>query len=137
MTVVTPYPPAQEMQAHAPSMFDQDTADNVVPVGRVTRPGLINAVSLFPAWTRAGTNTNYRTYTLYNRGAAGAGTAVVAQLAATSGVDFTRMVEKVITLGAAADRQVVVGDVLEWVTSATGSGAPDPGGNLVVQQSNG
>jgi hypothetical protein len=129
------HPPDLTMTADVPSMFDADGADRVTMVGRVRYPGTINSVEFIPNWTRAGANTNYRTLSLYNRGTAGAGTALVATLALTSGVDLTKFVSKTITLGAAADRAVAVGDVLQWVTSPTGSGAPDAGGRVIVQQS--
>lgn len=128
------HPPDLTMTADVPSMFDQDTADQIALVGRVRYPGTINSVEFIPNWTRAGTDTNYRTLNLYNRGTAGAGTTLVATLALTSGVDLTKFVAKSITI-TAANAAVAVGDVLEWVSSATLTGAPDVGGKVIVQQS--
>lgn len=127
------WPPDLQTEADIPSMWDQDTADQVVMVARVQRPGAINSVEFIPGWTRSGANTNFRTLNLYNRGKTGAGTALVATLALTSGVDLTKFVAKVIPV-TAANAAIVVGDVLEWVSSPTGTGAPDVGGRVVVQQ---
>lgn len=35
----------------------------------------------------------------------------------------------------AANAKLAVGDLLEWVSTATGSGAPEVGGRVIVQQS--
>jgi hypothetical protein len=123
------------MSCDVPPMFNQDTADKITMLARVQRPGVVSSVEFVPAWTLTGANTNSRTLTLYNRGAAGAGTAVVAQLALTSGVNLTQFVPKVITLGTGAARAIVVGDILEWESLHVGTGLPDPGGRLIVQQS--
>lgn len=128
------YPPKLTTTFSVPQMFDADGSDQTV-THVIERPGLINSVALYPGWTMSGANTNTRTYTLLNLGQAGAGTAVVATLALTSGVNLTRGVAKTITLGAAADRVVVSGDTLMWRSAASGSGLPDPGGRVVIRQS--
>lgn len=131
------YPPDLTYTANAPERYDADDADFKTTVGRVRRPGVVNSVEFIPNRDMNGVNTNSRTYTLYNRGQSGAGTAVVAQLALTSGVNLENGVAKTITLGAAADRAIVVGDILEWESLHVGSGLPDPGGFIVVKQSMG
>lgn len=128
------YPVALEMRADAPSMFDTDGADRITMVGRVRYPGIVNSVEIIPNWTMAGANTNSRTYTLYNRGTSGAGTTAIATLALTSGVDLTKFASKAITI-TAANAVVAVGDVLEWESLHVGTGLPDPGGQVIVQQS--
>ena len=133
--MANPWPDDLQFVRDVGAMFDQDGSDKVDVVGRVMRPGVVNSVEFIPNWTMNGADTNSRTYTLYNRGSAGAGTAVVAQLALTSGVNLTKFVPKVITLGTGANRVVAVGDVLEWESLHVGTGLPDPGGKLVVQQS--
>lgn len=133
--MANPYPPALEFRAVLPQMFDNDAGDQVQVVGRVQRPGLVNSVEIIPNWSMSGANTNSRTYTLKNLGASGVGTAVVATLALTSGVNLSKGVAKVITLGDAADRDIVVGDILVWESTRVGTGLPDPGGLIVVQQS--
>ena len=131
------WPPGLEMQCDVPSMFDGDQQARRQSLGRCSRSGLINSVEYVPSWSLTGANTNYRTIAVYNRGQAGAGTALVASLDLTSGVDLTRGLAKALTLGAAADRVIAVGDHLEYISTATGTGAPDAGGRVIVQHTNG
>lgn len=133
----TGWPPALELSCDVPQMFDGDQQAQRQSLGRVERPGTVNSVEFIPNWTLSGANTNYRTLAVYNRGTSGAGTALVASLDLTSGVDLTRGVPKALTLGAGADRAVVVGDMLEWISTTTGTGAPAAGGRVIVQQTNG
>ena len=128
-----PYPRDLELTADVPSTFEADGADRRVMVGRVRYPGTISSVEFIPAWSLTGANTNSRTLTLYNRGTGGAGTTAIATLALTSGVDLTRSVSKAITI-TAANATVVVGDILEWESLHVGTGLPDPGGQVIVQQ---
>ena len=131
------YPRDLMYEMAAPAHYDNDGVDILTTVGRVRRPGVVNSVEIIPNRDMTGADTNSRTYTLYNRGQSGAGTAVVAQLALASGVNLENGVAKTITLGAAADRAVVLGDILEWQSLHVGTGLPDPGGLVVVKQSNG
>lgn len=122
-------------ECDVPSMFDGDNAAKRQSIGRIDKPGTINSVEFIPSWSLTGTNTNYRTIAVFNRGQAGLGTALVASLDLTSGVSLTRGLAKALTLGAGADRAVVVGDHLEYISTATGTGAPEVGGRVIVQQS--
>jgi len=128
------YPPDLTLAVDAPSMFDQDGADQQIVVGRVRYPGTVNSVEYIPGWSVTGANTNSRTLTLYNRGQSGAGTTAIATLALTSGVNLTKYQAKTITI-TAANAVVAPGDLLEWESLHVGSGLPDPGGQVVVQQS--
>ena len=127
------WPPDLTLEISIPQQFDADAADQLHTV-TVKRPGLINSVVFYPNWTVSGANTNTRTLSLINLGQSGAGSASCASLALTSGVNLTRGVSKEITLGTAANRTVAVGDVLAWRSIASGSGLPDPGGRVVIQQ---
>jgi hypothetical protein len=129
----TVWPPDLTMKADVPAMFDGDGNDRHVIVGRCRYKGVVNSVEFFPNWTMAGANTNSRTYSLVNRGTSGAGSTVIATLALTSGVDLTKYAAKTITI-TAANAAVNVGDVLDWVSEHAGTGLPDPGGLVVVQQ---
>ena len=96
--------------------------------------GVVTAVSYVPAATITGAATNNRTVNLVNKGAAGAGTTVIATLNFASGVNATADIAKVITLsGTAANKAVVAGDVLQWQSVHVGTGIADPGGLAVVQ----
>lgn len=132
--MANPYPPDLTHEADVPAHFDNDGADYVQMVGRVQKPGRVNSVEFIPNWSLTGTNTNYRTLTLYNRGTAGAGTTAIATLALTSGTDLVKFVPETVTI-TAANAVVAVGDLLQWVSTATGSGAPEVGGRVIVQQS--
>lgn len=123
------WPDDLEHRADIPAMFDQDTADQSVTIGRVRRPGRVNSVEFIPGWTQAGTNTNFRTLNLVNQTSG----LTVATLALTSGVDLTRGTAKPITI-TAANARIAVGDVLVWTSVATATGAADPGGQVIVQQ---
>ena len=127
------WPPDLTLQADSHAMFDQDTADRVTTVGRIRYPGTISSVEFIPNWSLTGTDTNFRTLSLINRGTAGLGNTTIATLALTSGVNLTKFIAKTIPI-TAANATVVVGDTLEWVTTATLTGAPDPGGRVIVQQ---
>lgn len=128
------HPPDLTMNADVRAVWDQDTADNIQTVGRCRFSGIVNSVEFVPSWNLTGTNTNLRTLNLYNRGTAGAGTTLIATLALSSGVNLTKYAAKVIPI-TAANATVAVGDMLVWSTSATGTGAPDVGGRVIVQQS--
>ena len=129
----TPWPDDLTIETQVGQMFDNAGGDQMA-MATVKRTGLVNSVVFYPNWSMSGANTNSRTYTLYNRGQSGAGTAVVATLALTSGVNLSKGVSKTITLGAAADRVVAIGDVLEWQSLHVLTGLPDPGGRVVIQQ---
>lgn len=102
-------------------------------VGEVISTGRVTEVTFMPEAAATGDNTNYRTYTLVNKGAAGSGTTVIATLAQTTGVNLTAFDEKTITLSAtAADLVVTEGDILAWVSTHTASGLADPGGVVKV-----
>ncbi len=96
--------------------------------------GKVTAVSYVPEAAATGDNTNARTFTLVNKGTAGSGTTVIATLALTTGVNLVASDEKAATLSAtAADLLVTAGDVLAWVSTATGTGVVDPGGAVIVK----
>lgn len=91
--------------------------------------GTVSAVTYTPLSAVTGANTNTRKLELINRGQAGAGTTVIASIQFDSGVNAAAMDEKALTLSAtAANLVVVAGDILEWKSSAVGTGLADPGG---------
>lgn len=94
--------------------------------------GVVTAVSYIPAATITGAATNNRTLNLVNKGAAGAGTTVIASLNFASGTNATADIARAITLGVAANRAVVAGDILQWQSVHIGTGIADPGGLAVV-----
>lgn len=102
-------------------------------VGIAPRAGVITAVTYSTVTAITGANTNTRSVSLVNKGQAGAGTTVIATLQFNSGVNTTASDEKAITLSVtAADLVVAAGDVLQWQSTAVGTGIADPGGLVSV-----
>lgn len=102
-------------------------------LGAAPFTGKVTGVSFVPEAASTGDNTNTRTYTLVNKGQAGAGTTVIATLALTTGVNLVAFDAKAATLSAtAADLVVAAGDVLAWVSTHAASGLVDPGGTVKV-----
>lgn len=124
----------QIIQATVPAVTIAATADQVV--GEAQNAGRVTAVTYTPEASVTGAaSPNSRTFTLINKGQAGAGTAVVATLALTSGVDLTAFDEKAVTVtGTVADKTLAAGDILVWVSTAVtgGGGLVDPGGRVEV-----
>lgn len=97
------------------------------------RDGTVTAVTYTTPTAITGANTNTRSVSLVNKGQAGSGTTVVATLQFNSGVNTTASVPKTITLSSTpADLVVVAGDVLQWQSTAVGTGIADPGGLVQV-----
>lgn len=96
--------------------------------------GKVTAVKYVPQAVITGQNTNTRKLELYNRGQDGTGTTLVATLQFDSGVNAAAKTPKSITLSAtAANLLVADGDVLEWQSTAVGTGIADPSGIAVVE----
>ena len=121
------------LNADTPSMFDGDAQDKPTMVGRVRYPGTVNSVEFIPNWSLTGANTNSRTFTLFNRRTTGTGTTTVAQVLMTAGSAMTKFVPFSVSI-TSAGAGVAPGDILEWESLHVGSGLPDPGGRIVVQQ---
>ena len=89
--------------------------------------GTVTAASILATAAMSGANTNSRTVQLHNRGAAGAGTTLVASKAFTSGVNLAADDETMLTLSVtAADLIVAEGDLLEFTSLTVGSGLAAP-----------
>lgn len=103
-------------------------------VGEAPFAGSVNAVTFTPEAAITGQATNFRTFRLVNKGAAGAGTTEVASLAfSAGGVTAAAFDEKAITLGVAANLLVAEGDILAWDEVVTGTGLASPGGLVQVE----
>lgn len=108
-------------------------ADDTFTLGAAPFTGRVTGVSFFPEGASTGDNTNFRTYTLVNKGAAGAGTTVIATIALTTGNDLVASDEKAAVMSVVANATLVTaGDVLAWVSTHTASGLVDPGGAVKV-----
>lgn len=91
--------------------------------------GTVTAVTYVPSAAITGAATNNRTVALVNKGASGSGSTTIATLTFASGTNASANVETAVTLsGTAANLVVAAGDVLQWQSTANGTGLADPGG---------
>lgn len=99
----------------------------------VPSDGTVTAVTYTPPTAITGANTNTRSVSLVNKGQNGAGNTVVATLQFNSGTDAAASVPRTVTLsGTPANLNVSSGDVLQWQSTAVGTGITDPGGLVTV-----
>lgn len=102
-------------------------------VFRCPSDATISAVTYAPVTVITGANTNTRSVSLVNKGQSGAGSTVVATIQYNSGVNATAADENTVTLsGTPANLVVAAGDILQWQSTAVGTGIADPGGLIAV-----
>lgn len=128
--MTAPFGPAHQM-AVQPQPTAGSNLNSIVWVA--PRDGTVTAVSYTTVTAITGANTNTRSVSLVNKGQAGAGSTVIATLQFNSGINTVAADEKTITLSVtAADLLLVAGDVLQWQSTAVGTGIADPGGLVAV-----
>jgi hypothetical protein len=111
-------------------------ADANTPVFVAPFAATVTSVQYVTPSAITGADTNSRTVSLINKGAAGSGSTAVATLALVSGVNTVAYVPKAITLsGTAANLVLAAGDVLNWNSLHVGTGIADTGGLVVVSYS--
>jgi hypothetical protein len=107
--------------------------DDTVILGEAPFAGTVTEVNYIPDAALTGANTNTRRLALINRGQAGAGATIVAELQFNAGINLTAGDETAITLSATpANLVLVAGDVLAWFSDAVGTGIADAGGVVQV-----
>lgn len=112
------------------------TAGNdLTTVAAVARNGgTVAEVTLIAASKITGADTNNRSVKLVNKGQAGTGSTVVAELEFAAGVDAGAAVPTNIPLSGTAGNLVVkAGDVLVWQSLHANTGIADPGGLVRIQ----
>lgn len=125
-------PGDQPISAYFPGQATAGTAIEQV-LFRAPFRCVVTAVEFTPNTTQAGANTNYFTLNVRNRTQAGAGTAIPAALAFTSGVDLTALTPKSLTVsGTAATVALAAGDVITAEKAVTASGLACPAGVITV-----
>jgi hypothetical protein len=125
-------PFSQTVNIRVPAMATAAT-DLTSFVARAPFDGAITGVRFTADAAVTGAATNNRTFTLVNKGQAGAGNTVMASLNMAAGVNAVAGDELAITLsGTAANLDVVAGDILAWFSDAQGTGIADPGGMLSI-----
>lgn len=107
-------------------------ADATISVGPAPFAGTVTAVTYTAVSKITGANTNTRILKLTNKGQAGAGTDVVAELELKSGVNAEALDETALTLGEAKKRVVAAGDVLAFTSLHVLEGIADVGGQVTV-----
>ena len=102
-------------------------------VYRVDSDGTVTSVTYTPVTAITGANTNTRSVSLVNKGQSGAGSTVIATIQYNSGVNAAAADENTVTLsGTPANLTVTAGDILQWQSTAVGTGIADPGGLVCV-----
>ena len=110
--------------------------DDTIIIGEAQFAGTVTEVTFIPDAAFTGANTNTRRLALINRGQAGAGSTVVAELQLNAGVNMVAGDETTITLSATpANLVLAAGDVLAWFSDAVGTGLADAGGLVQVSVS--
>jgi hypothetical protein len=126
MADTAPY--VRVIEADVPAVPTAGNDDDTV-VAQAPFDCTVTAVQYVAEAAITGADTNSRTVSLVNKGAAGSGTTTVASLALTNGVNATANDEKAITLsGTAANLVLAAGDTLLWRSIHVGTGITDPGG---------
>lgn len=126
MADTAPY--VRVIEADVPAVSTAGNDDDSV-IAQAPFDCTVTAVQYVPEAAITGADTNSRTVSLVNKGAAGSGTTTVASLALTNGVNATANDEKAITLsGTAANLVLAAGDTLQWRSIHVGTGIADPGG---------
>jgi len=109
------------------------TVDDTIAIGEAPFAGTVTAVTFTGDAAITGAATNHRALRLINKGQAGVGTAIVAELAFDNGINLVAFDEKVIPLSATpANLVVAAGDQLALFSEAVGTGLVDPGGTISV-----
>lgn len=107
-----------------------------VVVGESPFDGVVTVVSFTPSAAVVGGTADYTTLKLLNKGAAGAGTTVVASKAFNTASTATAFDEIAFTVDTARD-DVTSGDILELTGTAAGAGLATPAGLVQVEISRG
>lgn len=127
-------PLVREIDVTVPAAGAAVAQDQVV--GEVPFAGTITGVTIVPEAALTANGTNYRTFRVLNKGAAGAGSTVVASFATDTPTtdDLVAFDEKTIPLsGTPANLVVAAGDILAVDELVTGSGVAHSGYKVVVE----
>ena len=128
-------PLARKLEATIPAQGTANAAQDQV-VGEAPFAGVVTGVSIVPEVVLIAHATNYRTFRLVNKGAAGSGTTVVASFATDTVTtdDLAAFDEKAIPLsGTAANLVVAEGDILVADETVAASGVAHSGYKIQVE----
>jgi hypothetical protein len=120
-------PLVQKLIATVPSQTAATVADQAL--GESPWAGTLTNATFTPDAAITGNTTNTRTFTIVNKGQAGAGTTIMATLAYITGTNGVANDEQAFTLsGTPANLVTVAGDILQVNEVVAGSGLANPGG---------
>lgn len=105
------------------------TSDQIV--ARAPHAGTVTKVALVSEAAVTGATATKRTFTLVNKGQAGAGSTVLATLDLITGTNLAAFDETAFTLGSAL--AVAEGDILALVEAVTSTGTAHSGGQVIVE----
>ena len=115
----------------AGAAVDQDTI-----IGEAPFDGTLAGATLFPEAAVTGATATKRTFTIVNKGQAGAGTTVMATLDLVTGENLVAYDEKAFTLSVVAGATAfVAGDVLAVNETHAGAGTAHSGGKVKLELS--
>jgi len=106
--------------------------DSDQAIARAPYDGSVVGVSLLPEAAVTGATATKRTFTLVNKGQAGAGTTVVATLDLITGTDLAAFDEKAFTVAADPANKVAAGDILAVVETHASTGTAHSGGEVLI-----
>jgi hypothetical protein len=89
-------------------------------------------VSLLPEAAVTGATATKRTFTLVNKGQAGAGTTVIATLDLITGTNLAAFDEAAFTIAADPANKVAAGDILALVETHASTGTAHSGGEVLI-----
>lgn len=127
-------PLKRTIEATVPAATKEATQDQVI--GEAPFAGTVSAASITPEAAGTANGTNYRTFKIVNKGAAGSGTTAVATFATDTPTtdDLKAFDEKALPLsGTAADLVVAAGDILAVVETVAAEGLAHSGYKVAVE----
>lgn len=108
-------------------------SDTTTIIASAPFAGEVTGVTYAPNAAITGAATNNRRVALINRGQAGSGTTVIAELTFDTGINAAAGDEKALTLSVVEGATTVAeGDVLAWFSDAVNTGLADPGGLVEI-----
>lgn len=128
-------PLVKTIEATVPAVGAASTTQDQV-VGEAPFAGTVTSVSITPEANLTAHASNYRTFALVNKGAAGSGSTTIATFATDTVTtdDLTAFDEKAIPLSAtAANLVVAAGDQLVIVETVAASGVQHSGYHVAVE----
>lgn len=125
-------PLVRKLQATIPALGAAVAGDQVI--GEAPFACTLTSATFTPEAAITGATATARTFTIVNKGAAGAGTTVMATLAFVDTVNGVAFDEKAFTLSAVEGATTAAeGDVLAVVEAVAGGGTANPGGLVQVE----